>query len=252
MESIFYSEISSLLDFFDKISLEEMKGVKLMNRTDTKYVCSISQFLALLKLIKDKYKVQSISGRMLMPYYTRYYDTSDHEMYCFHLHGKSTRKKIRIRQYVHSGVEFLEVKRKNNKGRTDKKRISTNGLSSNVRNEFILNYSGYEMSQLCPQIENDFTRLTFVNSNMTERVTVDFFLHFHNLISGERKQLDNIVIIELKRDGRIASELQPILRELRIKPSGFSKYCIGMAMTDASLPANRFKERIRMINKIKE
>ncbi len=252
MEPNILSEISSVLDLFDKISLEEMKGVKLMNRTDTKYVCPISKFLILLRLIKDKYKVQSISGQMLMPYYTRYYDTLEHEMYCFHLHGKSNRKKIRVRRYVHSGVEFLEIKRKNNKGRTDKKRISTEGLIENDRDNFILNYSGYEMTQLSPQIENNFTRLTFVNANMTERVTVDFSLHFHNIVSGERKHLDKIAIIELKRDSRIASDLQPMLRMLRIKPSGFSKYCIGMAMTNSTLPANRFKERIRMINKINE
>ncbi len=210
----------------------------------------MTKFLALLSLIRDKYMVQAISGQMLMPYYTRYYDTPDCEMYCHHLHGKSTRKKIRIRRYVSSGVEFLEIKRKNNKGRTDKKRVSTEGLLDSDRLEFIMNNSGYDMSVLRPQIENEFTRLTFVNRNMTERVTIDFYLNFHNLTSGNKKTLDNIAIIELKRDSRASSDLQVLLRELRIKPSKFSKYCIGLAMTNPSLPQNRFKERIRMINKL--
>ena len=244
------SSIDSILNSFDKISLEDMKSVKLMNRTDTKYVCSMPKFLALLRLIQDKYMVQEISGRMLMPYYTRYYDTESCEMYCHHLHGKKTRKKIRVRRYVSSGTEFLEIKRKNNKGRTDKKRVETEGLLDSDRTEFVMNHSGYEMSGLTHKIENEFSRLTFVNRRMTERVTIDICLNFHNLISGNDKTLDNVAIIELKRDSRASSDLQTVLKQLRIKPSGFSKYCIGMAMTDCNLPQNRFKERIRMINKL--
>lgn len=246
------TQIISILDSFERITLEEMAAVKLMNRTDTKYVCPVSKLLELLELAKDEYRVQTISGKVLMPYYTRYYDTPDIEMYRNHLHGKAVRQKVRLRRYVNSGQEFLEIKQKNNKGRTSKKRISADCLSEEDRNDFLMRVAGYDSAMLIPQIENNFTRLTLVNKRLTERVTVDFGLNFHNLLSDGRHLLDGVAIIELKRDSRAESDLHPMLRDLRIKPSGFSKYCIGMAMTNPDLPANRFKGRIRMINKLKD
>ena len=41
-----------------------------------------------------------------------------------------------------------------------------------------------------------------------------------------------------------------MLRELRIKPSGFSKYCIGSALTNPKLKRNRFKPRFKKIDKL--
>lgn len=101
-----------------------------------------------------------------------------------------------------------------------------------------------------PQIENRFYRLTLVNRNRTERLTIDTKLRFHNLVSGADCDLTGLVIIELKRDGRVASPIATMLRELRIKQSGFSKYCMGMALTNPALPINRFKPRLRMINRM--
>ena len=54
----------------------------------------------------------------------------------------------------------------------------------------------------------------------------------------------------MKRDGNTYSPIQELLRQLRIFPSGFSKYCIGMALTTPDIKRNRFKERIRKIEKI--
>lgn len=241
----------SVLENYSTISLEEMKQVKLMNRTDTKFVATETQLNKLLSLASDAYMLQAIDGKVRMPYYTRYYDTADCEMYRHHLHGKLTRKKVRVRRYESSGVEFLEVKRKNNKGRTDKKRIqSGDGLCDRDRESFLREMSGYEAARLLPQIENRFYRLTLVNKNKTERLTIDTSLRFHNLVSGADCDLSGLVIIELKRDGRVASPIAGMLRQLRIKQSGFSKYCMGMALTNPALQTNRFKERLKMIGKM--
>lgn len=241
---------TDILERYATVSLEEMKRVKLMNRTDTKFVTTENQLMRLLILAGEDYLAQSIGGELIMPYSTLYYDTEDCEMYCNHLHGKLTRKKVRERRYVSSGVEFLEVKRKNNHGRTDKKRIDTDGLSLMTRNDFLIEMSGYEENALKPKIENSFSRLTLVNMEMTERLTIDTGLKFHNIVSGEDCDLTGLVIIELKRDGRTESPIAGMLRQLRIMPSGFSKYCMGMALTNPDLPTNRFKPRLRMIYKM--
>ena len=61
---------------------------------------------------------------------------------------------------------------------------------------------------------------------------------------------DRLVIIELKRDGNVYSPVKEMLRELRIKPSGFSKYCIGSALTKPTLKQGNFKPRFTRIDKL--
>ena len=74
---------------------------------------------------------------------------------------------------------------------------------------------------------------------MTERLTIDSGVHFNNLVSGEQMDMNDLVIIELKRDGHVFSPILKKLRQLQIHPHGFSKYCIGSALT-----FNRFKQKV--------
>jgi hypothetical protein len=62
--------------------------------------------------------------------------------------------------------------------------------------------------------------------------------------------MDGLVIIELKRDGLLPSPVLEMLRTLRIHPHGFSKYCMGSALTNGNLPVNRFKRKLIEIRKI--
>lgn len=106
------------------------------------------------------------------------------------------------------------------------------------------------MHDLAPAVGNRFNRITLVNFAKTERLTIDFGISFYNYATDERASMDNIVVIELKRDGRCPSPIIPLLRQLRIKPAGFSKYCIGASVTDSSLRINRFKKRLIRVNKV--
>ena len=81
---------------------------------------------------------------------------------------------------------------------------------------------------------------------MTERLTIDTGVHFHHLITGTEARLENLAIIELKRDGRTYSPIGEILRELHVRPSGISKYCVGTVLTAGNLKYNRFKPKLRM------
>ena len=241
------------LSEFETISLEEMGKVKLMNRVDTKYVTHINKINELLSKAKYHYKIQKIGEEVNMPYYTCYYDTPLTDMFYQHQRGKKTRQKIRHRKYEGSEtLPFLEIKSKNNKGRTKKKRVEMeNGMALIDYDEFITSNSEYDTDGLTPKLENHFYRITLVNHEMTERITIDTKLEFHNFISDNTTTLPEIGIIEWKRDGRAeSSHLKEILRELRIFEGGFSKYCIGMALTNPDLKQNRIKKRLRNINKI--
>ena len=237
-------------DCFATISLDQMKTVRLMNRVDTKFVTTEQTVARLLELASSEYALQQIGKSVVMPYYSCYYDTPEAEMYHHHLHGRLTRKKVRVRRYENSGLEFLEVKLKNNKGRTDKRRIATADLQPDDRHAFLLDNAGYDTKSLDALIESRFNRITLVDKAMSERLTIDTGLRFTNLTSGITCSLDGLAIIELKRNGRMTSPIAQILNTLRIKQSGFSKYCIGMALTDPTICSNRFKPRLRMTGKL--
>ena len=59
-----------------------------------------------------------------------------------------------------------------------------------------------------------------------------------------------LVIVELKRDGLCYSPVLEMLRVLRVFPHGFSKYCMGSALTNDRLRVNRFKPKLIDIRKI--
>ena len=260
--------MKSLLNHFDPITLEQMSDIRLMNRTDTKFVTTRSRLEQLLMLAKDDYYVQEIDGERIAPYYTLYFDTEDHAMYTAHESGHTNRQKLRIRSYVNSGLNFLEVKTKNNHGRTKKKRMLVDEFDPMVMgtgclgllsaqepvpvtiDEFLRTNLQYNPSTLSEQLENCFDRITLVNKGMTERLTIDTNLRFHNIATGNYRFMDHIVIIELKRDGRVASPILTLLNQLRIKPLGFSKYCIGSALTNSDLQCNRLKPRLHSIDRI--
>ncbi len=259
MQSI-AADIEHIAEAFPPITLDEMKDIRLMNRTDCKYVTNVSTLKRLLELAQGYYYSQEVEGCRVSPYATTYWDTpSDgvrQSMFRCHETGHTPRQKVRVRTYVSSNLSFLEVKKKDNHGKTRKLRIKVPSLQAvmdgQVGSDFLLTETGLRLEELEPAVGNRFDRLTLVNLGKTERLTIDFDLEFYNYTTHERAQMDNIVVIELKRDGRCNSPILPLLRELRIKPSGFSKYCIGASVTNSSLRINRFKKRLVKIRKIKE
>ena len=43
--------------------------------------------------------------------------------------------------------------------------------------------------------------------------------------------------------------MKDILLDHRVKPARLSKYCIGTTLTDGAVKSNRFKPKVRMIEK---
>lgn len=249
-------QVNDILGRMAPISLGEMDSIKLMNRIDTKFVTSG----AVLRLVLEDaagygYRVCEIEGQRITGYKSLYYDTPDLFMYTAHQNGRKTRQKVRTRTYLVSGQTFLEIKRKNNRGRTKKKRIGipeedfghfgTNPEAA----AFLKEKSWFSAEQLEPRCTTEFDRITLVNPEKTERLTIDTCLHFHNYATGREGSLADAVIIELKQDGRHPSPMKRILARHRVKPYRVSKYTIGTVLTDPGAKDNRFKEKIRYIEK---
>ncbi len=244
------------------ISLEEMKDVRLMNRVDTKYLVTSEQLLAILKGVHDHYYAQEVEGKRLAAYSTVYYDTPELTMYLIHHNRHLVRDKVRVRTYLDSHLTFCEVKHKTNKGRTKKRRIELKMESGKWKavpclsaldeelhaSDFQLPYPSESLNA---SLETAFDRLTLVNEGKTERVTIDLNLVFNNYINNTSASMDQLVVMELKQDGRAHSLLKDVLFELRIKPYKLSKYCIGTAMTRPDVKQNRFKKKLRRIHYLK-
>ncbi len=251
------AEYSQILDTLPPISLDEMSSIRLMNRTDSKFLANERQFAGLLEMVRGKYMVQCIDGKRYAEYRTVYFDDCENSMYMRHHNGFLTRQKVRIRSYMDTGNYFFEVKLKNNHGRTKKKRIEISAPDSYLADgaaDFLESVAmlPVPLTEMSPKITNHFERITLVNNDKTERLTIDTGLSFHNEVSGMDRSMDNLVVIEVKRDGNTYSPILDMLRELRIFKSGFSKYCIGMALTVPGIKKNRFNKRIRRIKKLTE
>ena len=124
-------------------------------------------------------------------------------------------------------------------------------LEDEAKRLFLGRHLRYGVDTLQPALNNHFSRITLVNKAKTERLTIDSGLRFRNLLNNEEKDMGNLVVIELKRDGLQPSPVLEMLRQLRIQPHGFSKYCMGSALTGRDhLSVNRFKRKLIEVNKL--
>ncbi len=244
-------EIKAITESFKPISLEEMDGVALMNRSDTKFILPKSQISTILQAVISDYTILEVNQNRVMTYNSLYYDTPDILFYKWHHNGKNNRLKIRIRNYVESKIHFLEVKRKNGKGITKKSRIAVDTFQNNLNTEcqkFIEETTNQVLS-LKPVLENKFNRITLVSMAHKERVTIDFNLSFEG--NTNSKSFDNLVIIELKQEG--VNRNSPIYKSLKkhhILPYSISKYCLGLISLYKDIKYNAFKPQLLKIAKL--
>jgi len=247
-------KILSFLPAFDDIDLEAIERASLMRRKDSKYLFSVSYIPEILEALPGTYDILEIDGKRSHPYNTLYYDTKDMEMYHLHHRGILNRHKIRFRTYESSDTVFLEVKQKSNKGVTTKMRIKSEGSKGIIlskEEEFLATSTPYSQGEIKPVLENMFNRITLVEKHQKERITIDYNLRFMAPGRTQMLELPGISIAEIKREGNLVSSLfNAVMRENRIYPMRFSKYCMGVAMLNPEIPQNRFKTKIRKLEKI--
>lgn len=241
-----------ILNQFDPITLKEMdNSVKLMDRTDTKFTFHVNVLTSILQKVLQHYKVLNVEGHLVNRYKTLYYDTQEFDLYNKHHSGKLNRYKIRHRTYVESQLGFLEIKFKNNKGRTIKTRIKELDLpklNEGKSFDFLQKSLPFHPESLVPKIWVNYSRVTLVNKQSAERVTIDLNLEFE--AEGCKKNLDHLVIAEVKQDSKIQSPFVAVMREFGIREGSISKYCFGVVSTYNSVKRNNFKQKLLNLDKI--
>lgn len=242
--------IDSALNEFHPITLDEMDAVKLMDRTDTKFIFHINQLPEILNRAKLFYKVFEINSKRISDYKTLYYDTPDLDLYKIHHTGKLNRYKVRHRTYIDSDLGFLEVKYKNNKGKTFKSRIKEREPLFNWNENsvvFLQKKTPYLADHLQPTLWVNYSRITLVNIESKERLTLDLNLQFIN--GNQEQNLETLIIAEVKQEKAKGSPFVNIMKQLHIREGSISKYCMAMAYTEPNIKTNRFKQKLLSIKK---
>jgi hypothetical protein len=243
--------VTTIFNLFEPITLQQMDSVKLMDRTDTKFVFNIDDLPAVLNDAKEHYRILEVEGNRISRYKTLYFDTENFDLYNKHHSGKLNRYKIRHRTYVESNLGFLEVKFKSNKGRTLKTRIKEIGvpeISKGKAFEFLKRILPFSPLELLPKIWINYSRITLVNKISAERLTLDMNLEFER--DGKKQTLSKLVIAEVKQDSKVASPFISIMRAKHIRQGSISKYCFGVACSFNEVKKNNFKQKLSIVNKI--
>lgn len=235
------------------ITLDEMNGVKLLDRTDTKFIMRVSQLADLLPALGEAYRILDIDGTRLNHYQTLYFDTPDFLFYHQHHNDQRPRYKVRSCEYLDTQVAYLEVKRKNSRDRTKKYRLPTPDLATDVAaplDDFVDAHMPLETEQLEPKLWNEFLRLTLVSTRRQERLTLDLNLEFG--ADQAYAALPGLVVAEVKQASLAQpSDFMQAMRQYRIAPQRFSKYCAGVYLLyPRDVKINNFKARMRRVAKL--
>lgn len=243
---------TDILARFAPISLAEMDDVKLQDRMDSKFVFSEADLAEVLTHMVTSYRLLEVGGHRGTAYRSLYLDTADLRCYRDHHDQRTFRSKVRYREYLGSGLCFLEVKRKTGRGRTDKARLRVDHIPEHppLEHRVFITGSGGPSEELVPVLWNYFTRYTFVRRDAPERLTMDLGLRFSD--PGGTRSLGDIVVAELKQP-RIdhASPFMRLMRERGIRPGGMSKYCVGMLMLGRPVKHNAFKPVLRLLDRLR-
>lgn len=243
--------LNTILQTFSSISLTEMDSVKLMNRSDTKFIFRRELLPDILELVKEDYFVLEVEGIRNSRYETLYYDTEDFKLFHQHRCDRALREKVRLRTYLESDLHFFEIKKKTNKGKTIKERIKRSEQTSELSErslDFLRNKSAINCKDLVPKLWTMNSRITLVNKNQPERLTIDTDLLFKNDV--KEKMLSELVIAELKQEKKQRSTFTDIMRKNRIAEVSISKYCFGVIFLYEGIRMNSFKPKLLILNKL--
>ncbi len=249
------SDVEAVLASLESVDLAGLDQVKLLNRVDTKAFMPARLLPRLLELIKDDYYVLDTANTRAASYNSLYYDTEDLGLYTLHHNRKLNRYKVRYREYVESKLAFFEIKFKSNKGRTEKSRIKVPGINMSFQDrevDLLRENTNLDLDSLVPKLWINFNRITFASRKFDERITFDLGLHF--IADDKYTDYGQIVICEIKQGSfSRGSAVLTAMKSLNIHPRKLSKYCLGVVSTYDQVKRNRFKKKLRQLEKaIKE
>jgi hypothetical protein len=246
----------------NRITLPDLpERAQLMRRVDRKFSIGGEHLELLFTLIAPHYSLVQAGDQDASVYLNRYWDGVDRPFFHAHRVKKPRRYKFRQRTYAANGMSFWELKERQATGYTRKMRLEAGPSPSDEDAQVALhrlwNRAGVDPpGGLQPALDIHYKRLSFVNNNGHERLTLDYDLCLSEPINGqggyahrtsrpcsptkrptetEQEWLcsRDLYILELKQDRPGPSILDPLRRGGCLKAMSFSKYYIGSLLWQA-------------------
>ena len=248
-----------LMDPFQPITLAQLNGkAAMLNRLDNKYIVRAEVLRQALPRLAEHFDILEINGKRDFTYLTCYFDDRAFTSYLEHHNGRRQRCKVRIRKYADMRQCFIEVKLKDKRGITVKKRQDhpyekygelDARAEAFVRATYDDFYGRKFELELRPLLEISYQRVSLVARNGGERMTIDFGLSFAGVDRAHAID-ETIAIVETKSSNGngIADKF---LRELHQHPTKrCSKYCIGAATLGLVGKHNNFLPVLRKVDAV--
>jgi hypothetical protein len=248
--------IASSLSTFGAISLDGLNAkAAMLERLDNKYIVPADRLMPAFERFGELFDVLEIGGKRAFTYATDYFDDPAAQAYHDHHQGRRKRCKVRIRNYVDAGFSYLEVKLKDIRDATVKKRLKLARPTRSLCDESLAfieachaeMYGAPLGRYLLPVIGMEYERITLVARDGGERMTIDTRIAFQ-AGAASRGAAPDMFILETKsaRGNGIADK---ILRAEHLHPTkNCSKYCVGMAALGLVERHNRFLPALRKLS----
>ncbi|MDO5734961.1 MAG: polyphosphate polymerase domain-containing protein [Propionibacteriaceae bacterium] len=231
------------------VSLDEVMEVAgLQTRHEKKYLLTPREFVELSAALED-FRVLQIDGKRLFGYESAYFDSPDLALFRAHRQGRRQRYKVRTRTYLDSGESLFEVKLKGGRGETVKLRLPyefedrsrITGEAQDFLEDALRDSYDAEPPELTPSLTTRYTRATFVDVADGARLTCDIDL----ACTGEdtTEYGPDLILVESKSTG--SGRADEVLAAMGVRPVSVSKYCVGIALTNPDLPANKWNRMLR-------
>lgn len=195
-------KLAAVLTGLPKTSLESLDAVQLMRRFDTKYVLPEHWLPELFETMAAHAHVLSVNHQVECRYDNLYFELPGDQFLQDHLRGKARRMKVRSRSYGSNARTFLEVKERMPGGRTDKHRMERiGGETAVIAPEEMTFLSGrlQDAESLEPRLYGSFTRITLIDFERKERITIDRSLEAGLTGSPLQPLIPDLAVIELKQ-----------------------------------------------------
>ncbi len=231
------------------ITLEEINEfAALQTRVDRKYIINAEMCNRLIEEVQVQGRVLDIDGMRSTIYQSIYFDTPNLDLYKDAAYKRRPRFKARTRFYQQTNTAMLEVKTKDGRGKTVKKRtpydVNDVDQLTTAGKTFIDNVIGEQgvSHHLRVTLTSHYQRTTVVDSGTSTRITFDEYL---TCTDWEKQSiLFPMCIVETKSSGQ-PSPFDKWLWENGNRPTRISKYCTMLAVLHPDLPANKWHQVIK-------
>ena len=246
---------------FAPIGLKQLEATAgMLERIDNKYVVDQAALQLVIPQLAEHFNILDIDGRRNFTYDTCYFDDAGFRSYFDHHQSRYRRIKVRMRKYVEAGLCFVEIKLKDKRGMTVKKRLKTDpgkfGVLDDDAEAFVREtYSAQYKREFPLAIERNldmrYRRMTLVGKDGGERMTIDNGMHFF-MGDSEHAVDPSLFIIEAKSaKGNGAAD--KILRRLHQHPTKHvSKYCTGLATMREGTKHNNFRSALKKLGLLEQ